>query len=339
MEKTLHISISGDFITRIARSWFWDENRPYEKSEALLLCALNGNGLSEDEMKVICRDIIEGRKKLTGNDVCDLVDDGVKIRLVTEKLNSLQKNALELKIRDDIIAHPLNYIDRFAMTKDYFKLVDDIDKNHIDGSYEGIRDYVSDSHWMSEDPLRFGLWLFDRPDLIAEFNDGPLPEQVDNPDFYKSGFWAKLSDWIDKNMKGYAITRRQKNYQLYIGTYVDKQKFHSPYGLVSPNGEWYDCGFGEHTGTAGKIILKHPDKFGMTAHKAFEIAYDCYAGPLDFLYEKGWVALRNPDMGNPYLDMAPDTKPTKEQEQTIFEYIEHFGRYDMDITKIIDNEM
>ena len=62
MEKTLHMSISGDFITRIARSWFWDENRPYEKSEALLLCALNGNGLSEDEMKVICRDIIEGRK-------------------------------------------------------------------------------------------------------------------------------------------------------------------------------------------------------------------------------------------------------------------------------------
>ena len=37
MNETLHWSIDGEFICEMARTWFWDENRPYEKSEELLL--------------------------------------------------------------------------------------------------------------------------------------------------------------------------------------------------------------------------------------------------------------------------------------------------------------
>ena len=39
MER-LQWKISGEFICNVARQWFWDENRPYEKSEELLLAAL-----------------------------------------------------------------------------------------------------------------------------------------------------------------------------------------------------------------------------------------------------------------------------------------------------------
>ena len=37
----LQFKIDGEFICRLARTWFWDENRPYEKCEELLLDCLN----------------------------------------------------------------------------------------------------------------------------------------------------------------------------------------------------------------------------------------------------------------------------------------------------------
>lgn len=53
----LHFSIEGEFITNVARSWFWDENKPYEKSEELLMSCMCGG--SDTEKRVTCQDIIE----------------------------------------------------------------------------------------------------------------------------------------------------------------------------------------------------------------------------------------------------------------------------------------
>ena len=65
----VHFSISGDFITDQARS-FWAESE-YEKAFRILECAI---GISKDQMD----DIIQGRKKLTGVNDLDLVDDDWK---------------------------------------------------------------------------------------------------------------------------------------------------------------------------------------------------------------------------------------------------------------------
>ena len=59
----LQWQIDGEFICNIARTWFWDENRPYEKSEELLLSALGTDEITLDEKKRIAQDIIEGRNK------------------------------------------------------------------------------------------------------------------------------------------------------------------------------------------------------------------------------------------------------------------------------------
>lgn len=114
MGEQLHFSMDGEFLTAIARDWFWNMDKPYKKCEELLLsCMMGGN---EEEKRHVCQDIIEGRKRLVGVNEFELVDDNVHVRSLGQKVEELQHRMLVNQIREDMIAHPLNYVDRFAMT-------------------------------------------------------------------------------------------------------------------------------------------------------------------------------------------------------------------------------
>lgn len=80
----MQFHIDSAFLTDIARSWFWNEKMPYEKSEELLMCCLNTDKLSLEEKKAICKDVIEGRKKFVGIDECQIVDDGKNVRNIVQ---------------------------------------------------------------------------------------------------------------------------------------------------------------------------------------------------------------------------------------------------------------
>ena len=44
MGEQLHFSMDGEFLTAIARDWFWNMDKPYKKCEELLLsCMMGGN--------------------------------------------------------------------------------------------------------------------------------------------------------------------------------------------------------------------------------------------------------------------------------------------------------
>lgn len=47
----MQFHIDSAFLTDVARSWFWNEKMPYEKSEELLMCCLNTDKLSLEEKK------------------------------------------------------------------------------------------------------------------------------------------------------------------------------------------------------------------------------------------------------------------------------------------------
>lgn len=126
MGEQLHFSMDGEFLTAIARDWFWNMDKPYKKCEELLLsCMMGGN---EEEKRHVCQDIIEGRKKLVGVNEFELVDDNVHVRSLGQKVEELQRKMLVNQIREDMIAHPLNYVDRFAMTDSYETLCTNISK-------------------------------------------------------------------------------------------------------------------------------------------------------------------------------------------------------------------
>ena len=253
MGEQLHFSMDGEFLTAIARDWFWNMDKPYKKCEELLLsCMMGGN---EEEKRHVCQDIIEGRKKLVGVNEFELVDDNVHVRSLGQKVEELQPKMLVNQIREDMIAHPLNYVDRFAMTDSYETLCTNAKHHYIDCSYDGIKCFLYGKTGYS-DAFNNGAWLFTHPDLVAEFNGEPLPEQESNPEFYKTDFWTKLASWIEANMKGTSVERRQRLYNSYISDRPIQHQL-TEYGLIAPDGTWYACEFGEHAALAGRIIMRN----------------------------------------------------------------------------------
>lgn len=331
MGKQLHFSMDGEFLTAIARDWFWNMDKPYKKCEELLLsCMMGGN---EEKKRHVCQDIIEGWKKLVGVNEFELVDDNVHVRSLGQKVEELQHKMLVNQIREDMIAHPLNYVDRFAMTDSYETLCTNAKHHYIDCSYEGIKCFLYGKTGYS-DAFNNGAWLFTHPDLVAEFNGEPLPEQESNPEFYKTDFWTKLASWIEANMKGTSVERRQRLYNSYISDRPIQHQL-TKYGLIAPDGTWYACKFGEHAALAGRIIMRNRETFGLSDHEVLNMAYDWSGKGLDFLYERGWIAIRNPSMGNTFLDMDETKTATKAQVNTIFDYISKFNRYDMNVSKVM----
>lgn len=107
------------------------------------------------------------------------------------------------------------------------------------------------------------------------------------------------------------------------------------YGLIAPDGTWYACEFGEHAALAGRIIMRNREAFGLSDHEVLNMAYDWSGKGLDFLYKRGWIAIRNPSMGKTFLDMDETRTATKAQVNTIFDYISKFNRYDMNVSKVM----
>ena len=167
-----------------------------------------------------------------------------------------------------------------------------------------------------------------------KFYGEPLPEQESNPEFYKTDFWTKLASWIEANMKGTSVERRQRLYNSYISDRPIQHQL-TEYGLIAPDGTWYACEFGEHAALAGRIIMRNREAFGLSDHEVLNMAYDWSGKGLDFLYKRSWIAIRNPSMGNTFLDMDETKTATKAQVNTIFDYISKFNRYDMNVSKVM----
>ena len=147
-------------------------------------------------------------------------------------------------------------------------------------------------------------------------------------------FWTKLASWIEANMKGTSVERRQRLYNSYISDRPIQHQL-TEYGLIAPDGTWYACEFGEHAALAGRIIMRNRETFGLSDHEVLNMAYDWSGKGLDFLYKRGWIAIRNPSMGNTFLDMDETKTATKAQVNTIFDYISKFNRYDMNVSKVM----
>lgn len=65
--RTLTLSVQGEFITQLAREWFFYEGKEYEKVMELLEGCLCGTDRSKAEIRRFAEDIILGRAELKGN--------------------------------------------------------------------------------------------------------------------------------------------------------------------------------------------------------------------------------------------------------------------------------
>ncbi len=223
MMKTLNWSICGEFICDLARTWFWHENKTYEKAEELLLTALGTDEISLNEKKVIVRDILEGKKKLIGTNTFELVEDNERVRPIQEKVTELQGNLLEAEIERDMELYPMNYIDPYATIKPIESAK--AGKAH---SYQDVYDYFcfSDRDYLKKNDLtkgypdtQCGLWLLNRCNakkLIARCYGKPAPAfgTAEAEDFWESVYELikdkKEIGFKERNQKYLAAKRMQE---------------------------------------------------------------------------------------------------------------------------------
>lgn len=63
----MFFSVTGEYITDIARSWFYDERRPYKEVEELLLSCMGGTDTPIETLKGYAYDVINFTKKFIGD--------------------------------------------------------------------------------------------------------------------------------------------------------------------------------------------------------------------------------------------------------------------------------
>ena len=201
--KALHFSITGEFVTDLARTWFWEENKPFETCQELIGCCVQGPPEVVQEITIA---ILEGRKAFTGVNTFSYIDDGKQIRPLTDKITQLEQTLGIERIKADMQARFIRYVDPWATVKSCHPEVLAAGGNPT--SYEecvewfamdgGTRFREPEMLLLSgtpilETPAMGGLWLIRRPDLayMACRGNG---NQVGTPEFWKAIYEAIKED-------------------------------------------------------------------------------------------------------------------------------------------------
>ena len=115
-KKRVSFTVTGAFVTKTAREWFWEEGKPWEKVEEFLLACMCGTDKSREELVVLARDVVLGRAKFIGDTADEsyamVADDGEYAIKAAGKLLKRLKD--EKEERRDLEIRLENLVDRIA---------------------------------------------------------------------------------------------------------------------------------------------------------------------------------------------------------------------------------
>lgn len=351
MEK-IGFKISGEFITDLARTQFWEEEKSFSECASLLESCLMSDEVTKEELQEIIVKIIEGRLKLVGINTFTLKEDNENVRPLSMKLKQYEEQQMITKIKESMIANPILYVDPFCAAKSYKVLVDSRRYNSV----EEIMEYYYDADIIGENAP---TWVLAHPRLVYDLMKCPVTE------YNRAEFLDKLYEWKDakdptkkhyyqlKAMK--ERTNSFKNKEEYTESdyrFKDDEKimflkkpdnYLCEYGWINLYGEWYSCEFGSHAVKAEtivkgneKLLKKYKEWYNshkkvkdsmaiigtFPQNKGWKIEYsDSFT---EFLLESGWVKFHNPHYG-PGFPERYSKKLTKEQDQALFEVSIKYG--------------
>lgn len=217
--STLHFNISGEYITDLARTWFWDERRPIQTCLDLISTCMSDAPLQD--IKDVTISILEGRKKFTGVNEFELVPDNRHIRSLTDYIVDEQKEQAIQSIKLDMIASFAKYVDKWATVKSSHPNVLTAVGNPT--SYEECRNYYTTTaehlqqmQWaqplmigkkeLIDTPTMGGLWLIQEPELVYQACNGDL-KQIGS-----DSFWDAIYEYIKEKPE---FEDRNRRYQFY----------------------------------------------------------------------------------------------------------------------------
>ena len=220
--------VDGEWLTDFVRTWFWDENKPYETCENLLLQSLINPEIPIQQTKQIIQEIIEGRKKLVGINEFTLVEDNENIRPLSKKLNEqrrvieIQKMKLLMDSRMIMFVDPYSTVKSLPAAKEYGVTNYEqcmtwfwYEEDAIQHGY--MRPWTPGEGMLlnENDDTGLGLWLYHYPEIAYDAflkNDEHLPN-----DYYREGFWKAVYEIITdeehhSKFSSKYFARRNENY-------------------------------------------------------------------------------------------------------------------------------
>ncbi|WP_373261979.1 hypothetical protein [Hungatella hathewayi] len=202
--EELYFKVEGEFICDLARTMFWDDDRPYDACEELLLSCLGTDEISLDEKKVIAQEILEGKKKLIGINCFELVDDNENIRPITNKIKQLQ-DKLELKrIKEHMELNPLLYVDPYSTVKSLKAAKEYKQISTYEDAYRYFCFSELDFEYVDyQSETMCGLWLLNEPELVLKANEKAK-------DYDDDDFWNRIYEYIKD--RGGSFRERNERY-------------------------------------------------------------------------------------------------------------------------------
>ena len=366
-EKKLAFQIDGEYVCDLVRTWFWDEGRPYENCEQVLLGCLLTDRLTLEERKRIAIEILEGRKKLVGINEFQLVDDGRNIRPLTKRFEQYEREAVIQRIRADMEARPLAYVDRFAAPRpleDYEEIrhwqrgeapepgavltLADLVRMYLYSQTNFIgAARLEPGYYDAERPLDRGLYLLGHPNWVYDFIKAPLSDENEE-ELYQMlyDFWEAKKDLPESQAK--LIRARNERYLASLrsggaapSAPPDRLSLDGQDDLLEraePDDFLSDYGMIDRQGRWYSCTFGGHNTKAHTLARAKPEQFGCRPGEripyrdraLDLLFNAGWVILQTPYIsGRPAVEFKDGLRPTKAQVNTVFDYMAHFGRHNM----------
>lgn len=345
--EALNFSMEGEFLTDLARSWYFDEKKDYCKSEELLLSVM---GSTQDDTpditdykKQIALDIIEGRKKFIGLNHFELVDDVTVIRLVQveeleRKLNLMQKENKELTAT--AIVQQNRYDELY---KDYIKVQEELDSVNskvAEIAYKSSPVYRLRLHFGRSnfvDKFSFNLEILKGMKATDKENQfiAELCEKANIYPAWRNWGMEDLLSFYDKDTdkmldaseliaRGFAIKKEEDDEVNAEEPVKEEEEITEPqYGWLSPSGDFKISPWGTHEESAYDIIYA---KGWEKEYNSWDVKGDRVRLARDFLvYVKGYVLLDNPVplVGRPKATYNSDL--TKKQRDFLYGYFLDLG--------------
>lgn len=285
--NTIRLNISGDFITELARLWFYKEGKPYEEIENMLLHCLVNNSLTLEERKAIAMDIVLGRQKLTGdtlNNTYRLVSDNSTRELLISVSKQIQKLMSDLQDANKCIQELTDkYYDLYnglaeqsiedVEHQEHRELLQSVLRVVPDVSMDSITKITAKST-DDEVPENSYGWLSPN----GEFTPAPFGEHEGWAYNYvrKNNLTEEYDDWYDRRRRLNQINPKSAYYNQFnpdMGDYGDFLVYQKGFVLIhSPYG-----GLGQVTMNEEKPLTKKQREFLFdyyTKYKKDDVAKD-----------------------------------------------------------------
>ncbi len=352
MPEAVAFSVEGDFITDLARSWFFDEKKDYEVSEQLLLSCMLVDTSSmpeieiralDDERKRICLDIIEGRSRFQGCNEFKVVPepDAGKRRSVISEVKKRGEDKFEMlraknqELNQEIAQNNEEIESLKKINKTLVELAAPAIKKYIQTPITKMREHLAHTNFIDEITLQSDI-LGGRP--ASEKTKQEFAELCEQYNVYPAWnvrgtwryilFYDKTTDEVLEHeemlRRGFAIESQEKPEIQTVKPEINEPAHPERYGWLSPSGDFYESPWGTHEQSAIDLIKKFHWK---DEQEEWE---DSKGGSIlarDFLnLKKNFILIDNPLLAAGRVTASYDpVKITKKQAEFLYGYFKDLG--------------